>query len=88
MNRDARRLATPEARALKSVHDRFQPAFGFNLHDQGARTRVGAAGLQSAIALLAPAFDSARSWNASRLHARLVAARAAGPRDRGARGQV
>lgn len=74
VNRDARRLATPEARALKAVHDRFQPAFGFNLHDQGARTRVGAAGLQSAIALLAPAFDSARSWNASRSRARLVAA--------------
>ena len=74
VNRDARRLATPEGRALKSVHDRFQPAFGFNLHDQGARTRVGATGLQSAIALLAPAFDSARSWNASRSRARLVAA--------------
>jgi hypothetical protein len=78
VNRDARRLATPEARALKAVHDRFQPAFGFNLHDQGARTRVGAAGLQSAIALLAPAYDSARSWNASRSRARLVAATLAG----------
>lgn len=74
VNRDARRLATPEARALKAVHDRLQPAFGFNLHDQGARTRVGAAGLQSAIALLAPAYDSARSWNPSRSRARLVAA--------------
>lgn len=74
VNRDARRLATPEARALKAVRDRFQPEFGFNLHDQGARTRVGAAGPQSAIALLAPAYDSARSYNDVRSRARLVAA--------------
>ncbi|HJP56876.1 MAG TPA: M14 family zinc carboxypeptidase [Gemmatimonadales bacterium] len=74
VNRDARRLATPEARALKSVHEGFHPDFGFNLHDQGARTRVGVAGLQSGIALLAPAYDDARSWNASRARARLVAA--------------
>ena len=74
VNRDARRLATPEARTLKAVRERLQPEFGFNLHDQGARTRVGAAGLQSAIALLAPAYDSARSFNAVRTRARLVAA--------------
>ncbi len=74
VNRDARRLSTPEARALKAVHDSVRPDFGFNLHDQGARTRVGATGLQSGIALLAPAYDDARSWNASRSRARLVAA--------------
>ena len=78
VNRDARRLATPEARALRAVRDRFRPDFGFNLHDQGARTRVGAAGMQSAIALLAPAYDSARSYNAVRSRARLVAATIAG----------
>jgi len=74
VNRDARRLVTPEAQTLKAVRDRLRPDFGFNLHDQGARTRVGAAGLQSAIALLAPAFDSSRSWSTSRSSARLVAA--------------
>jgi len=74
VNRDARRLATPEARTLRAVRDRFRPDFGFNLHDQGARTRVGAAGMQSAIALLAPAYDSARSYNGVRSRARLVAA--------------
>ncbi len=74
INRDARRLVTPEARALKGVHDRFQPRFGFNLHDQSARTRVGDNGEQAAIALLAPAYDAARGYNAVRTDARLVAA--------------
>ena len=74
VNRDARRLSTPEARALKSLHERLQPDFGFNLHDQGARTRVGPRGGQAAIALLAPAFDASRSYNDVRGRARLVAA--------------
>jgi hypothetical protein len=74
INRDARRLSTPEARALKGVHDRFKPDFGFNLHDQNARTRVGRTGLQAGIALLAPAQDSARSWPPLRERARLIAA--------------
>jgi hypothetical protein len=74
VNRDARSLATPEGRTLKAVRDRVQPQFGFNLHDQNARTRVGRRGEQSAIALLAPAFDSAKSYDPVRTRARLVAA--------------
>jgi hypothetical protein len=74
VNRDARRLSTPEARALKAVHERLKPDFGFNLHDQNARTRVGRTGPQAAIALLAPAADSARSWPPLRARARLIAA--------------
>jgi len=73
VNRDARRLATPEARALKALRDSLEPAFGFNLHDQGARTTAGGGGGQVAIALLAPAADSARSWGAVRTRARQVA---------------
>ncbi len=57
VNRDARVLSTPEARALKSTHERFQPVFGFNLHDQNPRTRVGSSERLAAIALLAPAAD-------------------------------
>ncbi|MDE2803512.1 MAG: M14 family zinc carboxypeptidase, partial [Gemmatimonadota bacterium] len=57
INRDARRLATQEGRALKSVHDRIRPAFGFNLHDQSPRFRVGDSGRMAAIALLAPAHN-------------------------------
>ena len=74
VNRDARRLSTPEAQTLKKVHETFRPDYGFNLHDQNARTRVGRRGLQSAIALLAPAYDSVLSYNSVRGGARLVAA--------------
>jgi hypothetical protein len=74
VNRDARRLSTAEAQALKSLHDRLKPDFGFNLHDQNARTRVGRTGPQAGIALLAPAADEARSWGPTRARARLVAA--------------
>lgn len=74
VNRDARRLATPEARALKALRDSIQPAFGFNLHDQSARTRAGREGLQVGIALLAPAYNQARDYNEVRGRARLVAA--------------
>ncbi len=58
VNRDARRLATPEAQALKRARDRVQPRFGFNLHDQNPRTRVGTSHRLAAIALLAPAADA------------------------------
>lgn len=74
VNRDARSLATPEARALKELHARLKPAFGFNLHDQNARTRAGDNGPPTAIALLDPAFDEERTYNAVRTRARLVAA--------------
>lgn len=74
INRDARRLSTPEARALKALHDRIHPAFGFNLHDQNARTVAGVGGTQAAIALEAPAYSEDGSYNDVRSHARLVAA--------------
>ncbi len=54
LNRDARRLVTPEARALKAVRDEIDADWGFNLHDQNVRTRLGASGRDVRIALLAP----------------------------------
>lgn len=54
INRDARMLATPEARALKAVRDEIDARWGFNLHDQNIRTRLGASGRDVLIALLAP----------------------------------
>lgn len=74
INRDARRLSTPEARALKALHDSLKPEFGFNLHDQGARTRAGGRGPQAAIALLAPAIDATGRYDAVRNAARRIAA--------------
>jgi hypothetical protein len=73
INRDARSLATPEARTLKSLRDSIKPAFGFNLHDQNARTLTGSNGNQVAIALLAPAADEERSYGPVRATARQVA---------------
>jgi len=63
INRDARTLATPEARTLKGVRDRLRPDFGFNLHDQGIGTRVGRTDRGVAIALLSPPFDESREVN-------------------------
>jgi len=74
INRDARRLATPEGQTLKMLQERLRPQFGFNLHDQNARTRVGRDGRQAGIALLAPAADAERTWGPVRSRARLVAA--------------
>jgi hypothetical protein len=74
MNRDALSFETPEARLLKTVCDRHKPAFGFNLHDQDSRYTVGNTKEVSTIALLAPAFDDARSDNHVRLAAKQVAA--------------
>jgi len=74
MNRDALSFETPEARLLKEVRDRYQPQFGFNLHDQDPRYTVGNTNKVSTIALLAPAFDDARSDNHIRIAAKQVAA--------------
>ncbi|MGZ8411235.1 MAG: M14 family zinc carboxypeptidase [Gemmatirosa sp.] len=73
VNRDAARLATPEARTLKALRDSIRPAFGFNLHDQGARILTGRDGRQVGIALLAPAYDDGRGYGGARAAARLVA---------------
>ncbi|MCL4865206.1 MAG: hypothetical protein KJZ47_04880 [Gemmatimonadales bacterium] len=62
INRDARRLSTPEGQTLKRLQEQLRPQFGFNLHDQNARTRVGRDGKQAGIALLAPAADAERTW--------------------------
>ncbi|MBC8089687.1 MAG: peptidase M14 [Phycisphaerae bacterium] len=75
VNRDARRLSTPEARSLKALRDSINPSFGFNLHDQNARTLGNPSGRQVGIALLAPAADAERSYGPVRSTARLVAAR-------------
>ncbi len=74
MNRDALALETPEARTLKAVRDRFDPQFGFNLHDQDPRYTVGTTRAITAIALLAPPVDESRQDNEVRARAKHVAA--------------
>ena len=73
INRDARRLQTPEGKILKKVRDTVEPSFAFNLHDQSSAVRVGDSDRGVAIALLAPAFNEARDIDDKRLRAMQVA---------------
>jgi hypothetical protein len=73
MNRDALALATPEAKILKNTLDKYQPEYGFNLHDQEPRYTVGTTQKITAVALLAPAADESRGDNLVRLQAKRVA---------------
>jgi len=63
INRDAINLATPEARILKKLRDEWQPAIGFNLHNQNALTAVGNTRKQAAISLLVVYGDAAKTTN-------------------------
>jgi hypothetical protein len=72
LNRDARKQASPEARALASLHARWSPHFGFNLHDQARR--VGHDGRLVAVSLLAPPRDPQQSNEVTRTRAKQVAA--------------
>lgn len=66
INRDARALASPEARALHGLRERLQPQYGFNLHDQQVGYRAGDSARGTAIALLAPPYNEAREVDAVR----------------------
>ena len=73
INRDARMLATPEARTLKALYDRVKPAYGFNLHDQRVGYRAGNSDRGTAIALLSPPYNHAADVNDVRTRAIEVA---------------
>jgi hypothetical protein len=73
LNRDALALETPEARILKETCSKYQPEYGFNLHDQDARLTVGTTKEITAIALLAPSIDESRTDNPIRVKAKKVA---------------
>ena len=73
LNRDARMLATPEARTLKALYDKVKPMYGFNLHDQRVGYRAGDSGRGTAIALLSPPYNHAADVNHVRTRAIEVA---------------
>lgn len=77
MNRDALALVTREANILKNLQQQLKPQFGFNLHDQELST-VATSKQLTAIALLAPAFNSEKSYNEVRAKAKHLAALFAG----------
>ncbi len=61
VNRDSARLETPEGRALLRAVETLRPEFGFNLHNQNARTAIGIAPKPAAVAVAAPPLDAART---------------------------
>ena len=73
INRDARALASPEARTLKQLYDSVRPDFSFNLHDQQAGYRAGDSDRGTAIALLAPPQEASRAISPLRRRAIEVA---------------
>jgi len=65
INRDWRRQVTPEGRALLRAAKTLNAQFGFNLHNQNARTTVGRPPKPAAISVLAPAPDATRKVSPS-----------------------
>ena len=65
INRDWRRQATPEGRALLRAANTLQPQFGFNLHNQNARTSIGRPPRPAAVSVLAPPPDATRKESPS-----------------------
>jgi hypothetical protein len=77
VNRDARSLVSPEARALFEAQRDLRPEFAFNLHDQGLAS-VGTSTKATAIALLAPAAEPGRKVTPVRHRAMRLASLVAG----------
>jgi hypothetical protein len=74
INRDARRLSTPEGRALLKAVETIKPGFAFNLHNQHARTSVGRPPKPAAVSVLAPAPDPSNKETPGMRRAKLMCA--------------
>lgn len=74
VNRDALRLETPEGRALHRAVELLRPEFGFNLHDQNARTAIGLPPKPAAVALMTPPLDAELTETAQIRKAKQLAA--------------
>lgn len=61
INRDAKALQTPEGQLLKKLRDDWNPAIGFNLHNQQSLTTVGRSNKQATISLLVVYGDAAKT---------------------------
>ncbi len=66
INRDAKRLQTPEGQTLSNLADTIKPKFGFNLHDQGRFYSTGKSNNTATISVLAPAYNDEKDINESR----------------------
>lgn len=70
INRDARDRSSPEAQILFQLKEKYNPAFGYNLHDQSQRRTVGNTNQLVAMALMAPPFDEHIADNPVRIRAK------------------
>ncbi len=66
LNRDALRLSSPESKILKQVRDKYEPDFGFNLHDQSKYYNVSNTEKTASISFLAPAYNYEKDINEGR----------------------
>lgn len=73
INRDARALASPEARVLHDAIIELRPEFAFNLHNQNRRDRMPDGAEPVALSLLAPPCDEKDSVTSSVQTARKIA---------------
>ncbi len=66
INRDALRLASPEAALLKARRDHYDAVWGFNLHDQNRYYAAGNVPEHATVSFLAPAYNHEKDINESR----------------------
>ena len=74
INRDAQALQTPEGQLLKKLRDDWNPAIGFNLHNQQSLTTIGRSNKQATISLLVVYGDAAKTPSEGLLRNERVAA--------------
>lgn len=63
INRDARRLQSPEGQTLKRVRDSLKADFGFNLHDQSTYYNAYLTSKPATLSFLAPAYNYEKQIN-------------------------
>ncbi len=66
INRDFLAQQTPEGKILRDIHQKINPHFAFNMHDQTNIWSAGKTGNPATISVLAPAFDNSQRFNSSR----------------------
>ncbi len=67
INRDALKLATPEAQILLNFIEEIKPDFAYNLHDQDVFYSAGDTNFPATISLLTPAFNFEREIDENRI---------------------
>lgn len=69
INRDFVAFEQPESRILEAFMQKFQPHWGYNMHDQRSIFGVGDTGQPASISFLTPSFDASCAFNSLRIQA-------------------